>query len=114
MSFTYTTADGTVTHQPPAGQPQPGDVLEIDSRDFVGNHRNHAKRSKISDHLQCTFGTGPEPDCFSWVAVRGSLLRFHGNAMIGGTGRYQGATGEVLKNKEVPGGSDIVARIKLR
>jgi hypothetical protein len=48
------------------------------------------------------------------AAIGGSLLRFHGNDLIGGTGRYQGVTGEVLKNKEVKGGSDIVVRLELR
>jgi hypothetical protein len=113
VSFTYTAADGTVSHEPPAGPPQAGDVLEIDSRMFAGNHRKHAKRATMSGHLECTFGTGPEPDCFSWAAIGGSLLRFHGDELIGGTGRYQGATGRILSNRERPGGNDIVARIQL-
>ena len=33
--------------------------------------------------------------------------------IIGGTGRYQGATGKVILNKEVEGGSDFVVRVKL-
>ena len=66
----------------------------------------------MSNHLECTFGTGPEPDCLSWSAIGGSLLRFRGDALIGGTGRYQGATGRILSNEEVPGGNDIVARIR--
>jgi len=52
-----------------------------------------------------------EPDCFGYVAIEGSLLRFHNMDVLGGTGRYQGATGKTLKNEEVPGGSDIVVRI---
>jgi hypothetical protein len=112
VSFTLTSADGTVSHHPPATEPKPGDVLEMDSIDFVGNHRHHAKRATISDHLQCTFGAGPEPDCLSWSAVGGSLLRFRDDRLIGGTGRYQGATGRVVSNREVAGGSDIVVRIR--
>ena len=67
----------------------------------------------MSNHLRCTFTQGP-PDCVSNVAIGGSLRVFDGNKLIGATGRYQGATGRVLSNKQVPGttnASDIVARI---
>ena len=62
-----------MSHEPPSGPPQAGDKLEIDSRLFTGTHRKHAKRSTMSNHLECTFGTGPEPNCFSWVAIGGSF-----------------------------------------
>ena len=114
VTFTYTAVDGTVTRQPPAGAPQVGDMFEIDSLGFAGNHRRHARRSTVSVYLRCTFVEGGEPDCFSWVAIGGSLLRFHGNEILGGGGRYLGATGRAVKNKEVPGGSDIVLRIRRR
>jgi hypothetical protein len=114
VSFTYTTASGTVLHHPPTGQPQAGDLMEIDSLDFVGNHRRHARRWTGSDHLSCVFGASGEPDCHGVAAVRGSLLLFHGTDFVGGTGRYQGATGKTLKNREVKGGSDIVVRLRLR
>jgi hypothetical protein len=114
VSFTYTSVDGTVTQGPPAGEPKPGDVFEIDSLDFVGNHKRHAKRATMSDYLRCTFLANGEPDCFGYTAIGGSLLRFHGMDVIGGTGRYHGATGKVLKNKEVPGGSDIVVQVRRR
>jgi hypothetical protein len=113
VSFVYTSVDGTVTQGPPAGQPQVGDVFEISSLDFVGNHKKHAPKATMSDYLRCTFTETLEPDCFGYVAIGGSLLRFHGLDVIGGTGRYQGATGKTLKNKEVPGGSDFVVRVKL-
>jgi hypothetical protein len=50
------------------------------------------------------------------VAIGGSLLIFSGNpgTLTVGTGRFQGATGRVIKNKEVPGGSDVVVKIRLR
>jgi hypothetical protein len=114
VSATLTTADGTVVRKPPYPDPKPGDVLDVNSLDYIGNHRHHAARWRVSDHLRCVFGTG-EPDCESNVAVGGSLLVFHGDpgTLIDGTGRYQGATGRVLVNKEVKGGSDIVARIHL-
>lgn len=114
VSFTYTAADGTVTHGPPAGPPQPGDVLEIDSLDFRGDHRRHAKRYFATDYLRCTFTAGPEPDCFSWVAIGRSLLRFHGSEVIGGTGRYQGATGRIVKSVELEDdAADIVVKLRL-
>jgi hypothetical protein len=114
QQFTFTTADGTVTHAPPSGPPQAGDVMEIDSIDFKGNHKKHAKKAFASDYLQCTFGDDPQnPDCFGYTAIKGSLLRFHGFDLIGGTGRYLGASGKVVRSKEVKGGSDFVLRIKL-
>ena len=63
----------------------------------------------------CVFADGP-PDCVTHVAIRGSLLIFRGDpgTLINGTGRYQGATGRVLSDKPVSGGSNIVARIHLR
>ena len=68
----------------------------------------------MSDYLRCTFTAALEPDCFGYTAIRGSLLRFHGFEVIGGTGRYQGATGKVIKSEEVPGGSDFVVRVRTR
>src|SRR5262249_11253578 len=113
--FTLTAPDGTVSHQPPAGPPAPGTVMEIDSLDYRGTSKKHDKRPFASDYLRCTFGTDPQnPDCFGYVAIDGSLLRFHGFDIIGGTGRYLGVTGKTLSNKEVDGGSDIVVKLKLR
>jgi hypothetical protein len=94
-------------------EPQAGDVFEIDSLDYVGNHKKHAKRATMSDYLRCTFQADLEPDCYGYTAIGGSLLRFHGVDLIGGTGRYHGATGKVITNKEVPGGSDFVVKVKL-
>jgi hypothetical protein len=114
VSLTVTHPDGTVVTHPPFPTMAPGDVLDVYSLDFRGNHRHHAKHFFGSEHLQCVFGTG-EPDCVSHVAIGGSLLVWSGNpaTLIAGTGRFQGATGRVLVNKEVPGGNDIVAKIKL-
>jgi hypothetical protein len=112
--ITVTHPDGTVVDHPPYPEIAPGDVLDVYSLDFRGNHKKHSKRWIGSDHLQCVFGTG-EPDCVSHVALGGSLLIFGGNpgTLIGGTGRFQGATGRVLSNNEVVGGNDVVAKIKL-
>jgi hypothetical protein len=114
QTFTLTAPDGTVTHQPPAGPPAPGTVMEIDSLDYRGTFKKHEKRPSFSDYLRCTFGSDPQnPDCFGYVAIGGSLLRFHGFDIIGGTGRYLGATGKTVSNKEVEGGSEFVVKIKL-
>jgi hypothetical protein len=107
-SVTLTAPDGTVVNRDPA----PGDTLDVYALDFRGNHKRHAKRYFASEHLRCVFGTG-EPDCVSHVAIGRSLLVWHGATLEAGTGRFAGATGRVLSNQEVPGGNDIVARIKL-
>jgi hypothetical protein len=114
-SMTLTHADGTVVDRPPFPEVQPGDVLDIYSVDYRGTHRRHSKRPIGSDHLHCVFGTG-EPTCTSHVAIGGSMLIIDGNpgTVVGGTGRFEGATGRVLSNKEVPGGVDAVARVTLR
>ena len=110
VSFTYTAADGTVTHRPPDGQPQAGDVMEIDSLSYRGNHKKHAKRSTASDYLRCEFNGSPEPDCHGYAAIEGSLLRFHGMEVIGAIGRWK--SGKVVSNKEVKGGSDYVLKLR--
>ena len=112
QSFTFTAADGTVSHGPHPAQAQPGDSFEIDSLDYRGTHKKHSKKAIGADYLQCTFGTGPEPDCHGYTALGGSLLRFHGFDLIGAIGKFKDA--KVLSNKEVPGGSDFVIRLTRR
>ena len=74
LSFTFTKADGTVVHGPPPAQAAPGDSFEIDSLDYRGTHKKHSKKLIGADYLQCTFGTGPEPDCFSYAADNDHLV----------------------------------------
>jgi hypothetical protein len=107
-SVTLTAPDGTVVDR----EPQPGDTLDVFALDFRGNHKHHAKRYFASEHLQCVFGSG-EPDCVSHVAMRNSLMVWDGSKLLAGTGRFAGATGRIVSNQEVPGGSDIVAKVKL-
>jgi hypothetical protein len=116
QSLTLTKTDGTVIDHPPFPEPAAGDVLDIFALEFAGNHERHAARYSGSNHLQCVFGTTPEPDCTSHVAFGNSMLIFKGNpgTVVGGTGRFFGATGRVLTNKEVSGGNDVVAKIRLR
>jgi hypothetical protein len=109
-----TTTTGQVTSHPPYPQPKPGDVLDVYSLDYAGNHLHHAARWSMSNHLRCTFGHGA-PTCESDLAVAGSLLVFDGNKLVGATGHYEGATGRVLSNKQVSdtaNDSDIVIQIK--
>jgi hypothetical protein len=96
----------------PSKQPGPGDVLDVYSLEYVGNHSHHAAHSSMSAHLRCVFGKG-EPTCESDIAIGGSLLVFHGNTLVGGTGPYAGATGRVLSNQTIgnTNDADIVARI---
>lgn len=111
---TLTTPNGKVTSRPPYPQPKSGDVLNVYSLDYVGNHLHHAAHWSLSTHLRCTFAQGP-PVCESDLATGGSLLVFDGNKLVGATGRYAGATGRVLSSKQLPGNgneSDIVARIQ--
>jgi hypothetical protein len=117
VSVTLTQADGTVIKRPPFPEAKPGDVLDANGLEYAGNHRRHAAHASGSSHVRCTFtAAGTEPTCQAHVAFGGSMLVFDGNpgTLVNGTGRYQGATGRVLTNREVEGGSDVVARITLR
>jgi hypothetical protein len=111
-TITLTDPSGHVTSHPPYAQAKAGDVLDVYSLDYVGNHVHYAAQWSASDHLRCTFGRGA-PVCESNLAIGGSLLVFNGNKLVGATGRYRGATGRVLSNKEVPGRdeSDVVLQI---
>lgn len=118
VALKLTHPDGTTVTREPFPEPQPGDVLDVDSVDFRGNHAHHARHWTISNHTRCVFGAGGgEPSCETQVAIGGSLLIFSGEPpkVIDGTGIYQGATGRVVAMKELPhNASDIVARIHLR
>lgn len=114
VTTTLTTSSGKVISHPPYPQPQAGDVLDVYSLDYLGNHSHHASRWTMSTHLSCAFAQGP-PSCVSNVATGGSLLVFDADKLVGATGVYQGATGRVLSDKTIPNTnnqSDIVVRIK--
>src|SRR6266550_2751639 len=72
-SFVYTNADGTIARIPPDDL-KPGDSFDSTANDYVGDHRHHAKRWTISEHLHCVVGDDGAPRCQSHVAVGGSLL----------------------------------------
>lgn len=103
--------NGTVITDP-SQQPGRGDLLDVYSLEYVGNHSHHAAHSSMSAHVRCVIGHG-QPTCESDIAIGGSLLVFHGNTLVGGTGPYAGATGRVLSNKTIgkTNDADIVARI---
>ena len=115
VSIKLTHADGTVVTHAPYPQAKPGDTLDVNTLDYVGNHTRHAKRWVSSSHVRCVFHAGP-PACESHVAIGGSMLIFTGNpgTVTNGTGVYQGATGRVIASKEVGNdASDVVVRIHL-
>jgi hypothetical protein len=116
-AMVLTRADGTVIRKPPYPAMAKGDVLDIYALDYAGSHRQHAAAWTASQHLRCEF-TNPKgaPDCESDVAMQGNsllILRGSPGTIVAGTGHYAGATGHVLTDKDVAGGSDIVARITL-
>ncbi len=116
VTTTLTTSSGKVISRPPYPQPQAGDVLDVYSLDYPGNHSHHASHWTMSTHLSCAFAQGP-PTCVSNVATASSLLVFDGNKLVGAVGVYQGATGQILSDKTIPNTnnqSDIVLRIKRR
>ncbi len=112
QTFTYTAADGTVTKGVPSAPPKAGDSFEVESLDYLGNHKKHSKKPIGAEYVHCVFGSGPEPDCNAFVALRNSLLRFHGFDLVGATGRWKGA--KLISNKDVNGDSDVVVRLTRR
>src|SRR3954451_22200271 len=117
VSMKLIRVDGTVVKRAPFPEAQPGDVLEINSLDYRGNHAHHARRFTGSSHLRCTFGTGA-PSCESHFAIGGSMLIFTGNpgTVTTGPGIYQAAPGRVVSAKKIghTNNTDIVAKIHLR
>jgi hypothetical protein len=121
-SMQLTRSDGRVLKKRPLPEPKAGDVLDIVFADYVGDHAKHAKKPTGSDHLRCRFGAAGPPECVSHAAFGSSMLVVEGNPgrIVLGTGKYLGATGRVVSNKEVKAGPpsspdhnniDIVVRI---
>jgi len=116
-AMTVTRADGSVVSKPPYPTMAKGDVLDVYALDYAGTGRKHAATWSASQHLRCTFASSKgAPDCESDVAIQGnSLLIFRGSpgTIVAGTGHFAGASGRVLSDKDVAGGSNVVARITL-
>jgi|SRR4051794_24910890 hypothetical protein len=116
QQIVMTQADGTVVDHAPYPEIAAGDTLDIYSQDFAGNHAHHAKRATGAEHAHCVFSAAPEPTCESHVALGGGLMVWNNDTLLAGSGRFFGATGHVLSNKEVgpDNASDVVARIHLK
>jgi len=119
--FVYRRADGTAAQQPPAA-PAPGDHLEITELGYKGTHKNHAKKWSASSYTVCHFKSAKAaPTCEGTLALGGNqLLIFRTESgsdpvVVGGTGRYAGATGGV-EMTEIPdtNNSDVVVTLILK
>ena len=110
-----------MAQQPPATA-APGDQLEITELGYKGTHASHAKKPSASAYTVCHFKSAKgAPTCEGVLAIGGNqLLIFRTEpggdpSVIGGTGRYVGATGGV-KMTEVPNtnNSDVVVTVNLK
>jgi len=119
-SFVYMNADGTVAAHPPQ-KPEAGGQLEILENAYTGTHKSHSKKIVATTHTVCVFKSAkPEPTCDGQSAIGGNqLLLFHtpagsGTTVVGGTGRYLGATGKATAT-EVGNhnNSDVVVTVQL-
>ena len=118
-TFVYRRADGTVAAQPPR-TPAAGDRLEITENGYNGTHLKHSKKVVSTSHTVCLFKSAKAgPTCDGQGAVGGNqLLLFHspggGTKVVGGTGRFQGATGSVKATTVgKTNNSDIVITVHL-
>jgi hypothetical protein len=105
------------------GGPAAGDRLVSTDRNFVGNHKHHAKRYTSTDHLSCTFTSAAAAVCDGQIAI-GSSLVFSDRVPVnlsepnltipltGGTGRFKGMKGTAVA-KAVAGSDDTDVVITL-
>jgi hypothetical protein len=105
-------SDGSmVTDQNEA--PKPGDYFVSANTDYLGDHTRHSATAAGSDHIVCVIqsvsGEGGAAICNGEAAFGGSLIVVDHQALslsqgaenntlaiTGGTGRYRGATGQVV------------------
>ncbi len=117
-SVTLIQASGKKITKEPYPQPAAGDSLIATALDYVGTHKKHDKSPIGSSRVVCKFTSTPAPDCTSNVAIEGSLLVFDGDpgTLVGGAGKYLGASGKVLSNKTIgeTNDSDVVVQLKLK
>jgi len=110
-------ADGTVLTGPRLPTPAAGDVLDIVSVHYTGDHLRHARRPSGTGHLQCIYAAAGPPDCTRHVVRGSSTLVFEGTPerVVLGTGRFLGATGRVISTTPLGGGDrDVVLRVTRR
>lgn len=119
-SLVYRNADGTVAPHPPQ-KPEAGGQLEIIENAYTGTHKSHSKKVVATSHTVCVFTSAkPEPSCDGQSAVGGNqLLLFHtpagsGTVVVGGSGRYLGATGKATATQiGKSNNSDVVVTVQL-
>lgn len=105
-SFTDSAGHSINPNQPPPL----GAVFKATDRDYLGNHKHHARNYAATDHVRCVVTTGVSSTgtigakCDGQIAIGGSMLLAEGvngtltpTATIvpvsGGTGKYQGYKG---------------------
>jgi hypothetical protein len=104
VSVKFTDAAGKPVQPSPSSPPAAGDVFEAIGRDYVGNHKHHAKKWTASDHLRCVFQNANSATCDAEIAVGGSMLLANGvhpalgsnpakYALNAGTGMFDGEHG---------------------
>jgi hypothetical protein len=107
--------------QPSNSAPAVGDRLSLANNDFVGNHKQHAKRPTASDYVVCTVTSTGAGLCDSVIAIGGSMivaddsvLDFGSNIttfkITGGTGRYRHAHGSII-GKDVGSNTDLTIKV---
>lgn len=104
--------------------PAAGDRLVATDRNFVGNHKRHAKGYTSTDHLTCTFTSENAAVCDGQFTIGSSMLladRVPVNLsedgltlpVSGGTGRFKGVKGTTV-SKSIAGSDDSDVVITLR
>jgi hypothetical protein len=109
----YATLNGCSRKAPPTpvnpsarNPPAAGDVFDAIDRDYLGNHKHHAKHWTATDHLRCLFENANSATCIAEIAVGGSMLLANGiqpdlgsnpatYALNAGTGVFYGAHGSL-------------------
>ncbi len=107
----------------PKATPVAGDRLSSGSNDYVGNHKQHAKRATASDRISCTVNGKTTALCDGTIAIGGSML-FGDNFVIsfvsskpqtikitGGTGRYRHAHGTVHVQSVGNNANDLTIKV---
>jgi hypothetical protein len=108
--FSLTDSSGHPVTNPNA-PPAVGDVFYSTDRDYLGNHKHHARSYLATDHIRCVITRTPTAGnptagarCDAQLAIGGSMLladqvaaTLTQNSTLvpinGGTGKYKGYTG---------------------
>jgi hypothetical protein len=104
VSVKFTDAAGNPVNPSASSPPAAGDVFEAIGRDYLGNHKHHARQWTATDHLRCVFENANSATCDAEFAVGGSMLLANGihpnlgsnpatYALNAGTGVFHGVHG---------------------